>query len=134
MFDTMNQAMPCLSLMRKGGFIVSISGTAFGSGLKQKMPTIPLLVRCILSTLGTIILWRCWRFGVSYSHCFMEPSRKDLSRLSGWVDEGKLKPVVGKAIGLDDLDGIRQGCGEVYRGKGGLGKFVIRVHVTEDVQ
>ncbi len=47
--------------------------------------------------------------------------------MRGWVDEGRLKPVVGQRAKLSDIDGVRSGCQQILEGKGGVGKFVIEI-------
>jgi hypothetical protein len=47
--------------------------------------------------------------------------------LAQWVDEGKVKTVIGRQAKFSDIDSVRKGCQEVLDGKGGLGKFVIDI-------
>jgi NADPH:quinone reductase-like Zn-dependent oxidoreductase len=114
--------------MKRGGIIVSISGLVFGPGLKTKVPDMPVMLRWILNAIGMVVTFWTSMSGVKYLPHFMEPSSKDLARLSQWIDDGKLKPVVGRVARLDDLDAVRAGCQEVFDGKGGIGKFVIEIH------
>jgi NADPH:quinone reductase-like Zn-dependent oxidoreductase len=126
-YDTMGQGLACLPLMKKGGIIVSISGMPFGSDLKVKMPTMPVMIRWLLNAIGAVIQFRAQMYGVRYFYHFMQPSGKDLKRLSEWIDQGKIKPVVGRVALLDGLKDVREGCQHVFSGKGGVGKFVIEI-------
>jgi NADPH:quinone reductase-like Zn-dependent oxidoreductase len=58
---------------------------------------------------------------------FMKESAEDLERLSGWIEQGKIKTVVGRVANFEDIDAVREGCWEVYNGKGGIGKFVVDI-------
>jgi hypothetical protein len=57
----------------------------------------------------------------------MSPSKEDLEFLTGLVDQGKLKPIIGRQATLSDIAGIRKGCQEIFDKKGGIGKFVINI-------
>ncbi|KAG4074371.1 hypothetical protein HA402_008780 [Bradysia odoriphaga] len=128
MFDTMGQATALLKILKKGAVIVSVSGIPFGPDLKKGTPDLPMHVECLLSFLGGITKFRAWCHGVSYSYLFMEPNASDLARLSQYIDDGMLKPVVGRVAKFENLQEVRAGCQEVYTGKGGIGKFVIEVN------
>lgn len=56
---------------------------------------------------------------------FLEGSGENLEEIAGWVKEGKLKPVVGRAVQMRELEEVKAAAGQVYEGKGGLGKTVI---------
>ena len=63
----------------------------------------------------------------SYKALVMVGNAKDLERLSGWVEEGKVKPIVGSVSKLSDIEGVRKGCQQLLDGKGGVGKFVVEI-------
>lgn len=127
MFDTMAQTVAMLNVMKKGSMIVSVSGVPFGPDLRRRTSDLPMLVGWLLNAIGSITQFRAWRYGTTYSYLFMHPSASDLSRLSQWISEGKLKPVVGRIAKFDNLQELKDGCQEVYSGKGSVGKFVIEV-------
>jgi NADPH:quinone reductase-like Zn-dependent oxidoreductase len=81
--------------------------------------------------LGLVQLWYGWKlWGTKVKYEFLSADtndRGDLDGLAELVREGKIKPVVGKVVDLDDINGVRQGCTEVFTGKGGIGKFVIAI-------
>ncbi|VUC32860.1 unnamed protein product [Clonostachys rosea] len=125
MFDITGQAMPSLHLMKKNGLILTINGIPFGESVKQRLPNLPLIPRLIFNTYGTVVQFRASRYGVKYFHVFVRPSAEDLTRLRGWVEQGLIKPVVGKVAKFEDIKAVREGCLEIASGKGGIGKFVI---------
>lgn len=127
MFDTMGQTVDCIKILKKGAVVVSVSGIPFGPDLKRRSPDLPIYIGFLLNFLSLITRFRTWWHGVSYSYLFMQPKASDLARLSQWIDKGMLKPVVGRVAKFDNLQEIRDGCQEVYTGKGGIGKFVIEV-------
>lgn len=127
MYDTMGHGVSLLPLMKKGGIIVTISGLPFGPKMKTGMPEMPTAMRWILNSIGGINQFRAQRYGVTYLHLFIEPSAEDLKRLATWIDEGKIKPVVGVEATFDDLEKIREECQRIYSKKGSIGKFVINI-------
>lgn len=127
MYDTMGHGVSYLPLMKKGGIIVTISGLPFGPKLKTGMPEMPTAMRWILNAIGGINQFRAQRYSVTYLHLFIEPSAEDLKRLATWIDEGKVKPVVGVKAAFDDLEKIREECQRIYSKKGSVGKFVIDI-------
>lgn len=127
MFDITGQAMSSLQLIKKGGLILTVAGAPFGESLKEAMPNMPFLPRYGLLAYGSFLQFRARRYGVEFHHVFMRPSAEDLARLRGWVDEGLVKPLVGKTAQLEDIKAIREACEEIHSGKGGTGKFVIEV-------
>ncbi|KAF4969189.1 hypothetical protein FSARC_3565 [Fusarium sarcochroum] len=134
-FDTTGQAMEFLSLMVPStSMIVSIStkpsaSTFQGSSVMQRPdnPQLPLIGRVFLDAADTLRRARAWRWGVKYMYLFLNPNREDLDQLTGYVEKGQLKPVVGARVNLRDIDAVRQACELTYKGKGGLGKTVIDV-------
>jgi hypothetical protein len=43
------------------------------------------------------------------------------------MEDGKLRPIVGKSVKLEDIRAIREACTQVSSGKGGIGKMVIEI-------
>jgi hypothetical protein len=58
---------------------------------------------------------------------FLEPNKGDLDTLRGYVEEGKLIPVVGARVDMRDINKVREACEVIYKGKGGLGKTVLEM-------
>ncbi|ETN40199.1 uncharacterized protein HMPREF1541_04475 [Cyphellophora europaea CBS 101466] len=138
LLDTTGQAMSFLSLMvPHTSRIVSISTSPSGAQLQEcqmmKRPhglppvQVPSWVRMTLNVTDGVRQLRAKRWGVEYGYLFLEPNGEDLRTLSGYVAEGKLRPVVGRRVDLRDLEGVREACSTVYGGKGGVGKVVVNV-------
>jgi NADPH:quinone reductase-like Zn-dependent oxidoreductase len=128
MYDNMGgAAMASLHLMKKGGVIVSVSGLPKGTAIKRIMPRMPWVVEKAINGVFWVSQMRAARYGVFYDCLLMRPSGSDLKRLAGWIEEGKLRPVVGRTASFTDLEDVRKGCQEVYDAKGGVGKFVIEI-------
>merc|ERR1712000_331266 len=135
LFDTTGQSMQFLSLMvPKTGFIVSISTTPSASTLQASNvmqrpdnPRIPLIGRLFLDATDSLRKVRAWRWGVTYLYWFLQPNGGDLDKLRGYVEEGKLVPVVGLKVNLRDVEKVREACLQTYNGKGGLGKTILEV-------
>lgn len=127
MFDTVGIAMECLSLLRpKTGYIVSIATTPRGDDFaKAANINISFPFRHILNYIDTLRTWRASRWDIKYKYMFMEPSGKDLEELKKYVENGKLRPVVGIKAHYKDVDAVKEACDVVFRAKGGIGKSVI---------
>jgi NADPH:quinone reductase-like Zn-dependent oxidoreductase len=131
----MGQAMPYLSLMKaKNSLIVSISTTPSGKTLQnagimqgEEKPSVPFLVGSLLDAVDSVRRMRASRWGVTYLYMFLEPNAKDLDTLTGYVEEGKVRPVVGTRVSMMDIEKVKEACNVIYNGKGGLGKTVIEV-------
>jgi NADPH:quinone reductase-like Zn-dependent oxidoreductase len=128
MFDTMGLTFACLPLMKpKTGLILSISTPPAGSKIVTHMPRTPFIIQRALDIVDCYYRWRVGRWNVGYDTFFGELKVSDLDRLSVFVIEGKLKPVVGLTAKLSDLQAVKDGCALVKSGKGGVGKFVIMI-------
>jgi len=127
MFDTVQSTLGALAVVRKGGAIVSVSTAPSGEMMRKHMPGMPLVLVWVLDLVDWFFrTWTGWS-GVAYSYLFMHPDGEDLAVLAKLVDEGKLRPVVGRTAKLSDIEGVRSGCQQIYDGKGGIGKFVIEI-------
>lgn len=127
MFDTMGQAMPSLHLMKKGAMIITVTPPPFGPGLRGGTRRTRLPVRLLLEIIGAVGQYRASRRGVDYRWLGMHPSAEDLARINQWIEEGIFRPVVGRVAKFDNLQDVRDGCQQVFSGKGGVGKFVIEI-------
>jgi NADPH:quinone reductase-like Zn-dependent oxidoreductase len=127
MLDTAGQTLSALKVVKKGGVIVSISTVPSGDQMMKQMPDLKFYLRFALNFVDWVLRsWTKWN-DVDYGYMSLEGNREDLERLTGWVEEGSLRPVVGEMAGLSDIEGVRRGCGRILDGKGGVGKFVIEI-------
>lgn len=90
-------------------------------------PRIPLFGRLFLDAGDMARKLRARRWGVEYMYWFLDPNGEDLDTLRGYVEEGKMVPVVGATVDLRDIEKVREACMIVYNGKGGLAKAVFEV-------
>ena len=133
--DTIGQAMHFLSLMTPStGLIVSISLTPSGTQLQESSfmkrpgnPQVPLVARIFLDGMDAIRKLRARRWGVDYEYFFLQSSAEELEKVTTFIEEGKLVPVVGSRTDLRDLEKVREACELVRKGKGGIGKAVFNV-------
>lgn len=114
--------------------IISISTVPGGSTLQSSelvqradKPRLPWLVCVFLDVGDAIRRYRARRWGVEYEYLFLESNAVELGEVARCVEEGKLRPVVGSVVKLRDMEAVREACGMVYKGKGGVGKAVIEV-------
>ncbi|KAL2843277.1 chaperonin 10-like protein [Aspergillus pseudodeflectus] len=139
LFDTTGSAMEYLCLMRpQTGCIVSISTAPSGMQLQDSAvmrlphrPVLPIIPRVVLNVADLVRRMRAWRYGVRYEYMFLEPSGEDLDSLRGFVEGGKVRTVVGEAVDMQDIEGVRRACQVVYENRGGLGKVVMRIATAE---
>ena len=128
MIDTIGGTLSYMSLLKpKNGLILSISTVPSGNMLKKPFPQIPFYVRIPLDLVDWYYRWRVGRWGADYECVLVEMNSQDLDRLRNWVDGGKIRPVVGKTVRLDDLTAVRDGCNDIYSTHGGTGKMVIEI-------
>jgi NADPH:quinone reductase-like Zn-dependent oxidoreductase len=109
--------------------VVACAGPAPPSGrnLRKISTEIPFLIEKILDVLDSIFRWWVGRYQVEFDSVLMKPNGGELERIKEWVEEGKIKPVVGKVLKFAKLEGIREECSRIMKGKGGVGKVVIDI-------
>ncbi|KIW15099.1 hypothetical protein PV08_07886 [Exophiala spinifera] len=135
-FDTTGIAMRYLALMRPKGTIVTVSILPSGDVLqnssvmrrspeKEDKAIVPFPIRIGLNVMHRIRVARASRYGVKYSSIFLETNAADLDSIRQWVEESKLKTVVGTKTYFKDIAEVRNACQVVFDGRGGVGKSVI---------
>ncbi|CAI7605262.1 unnamed protein product [Penicillium crustosum] len=131
LFDTVGSAMEYLSLMKpKSGRIVSVATMPSGNQLQEfsvNDQNIPIALRMALNAFDYVRKLRAGRYSVEYSYMFLSPNGQDLDELRKYVEERRLRTVVGTTVELSDIEAVRSACQVVYSGKGGLGKAVVKV-------
>lgn len=129
-FDTMREAVRYVSVVKpETGLVGSISTLPNGAQIAVSYPITPRVLRVALDVVDWYYRWRVQRWRVGYVFVMLDPklSGESLARLAGWMQDGRLRPVVGRTADLEDLGAVIEGCEEVQRGKGGVGKFVVKI-------
>jgi len=128
LFDTIGLSWSYLSLVKpKTGHIVTIAMIPSGKQMEPQFPDAPWWIMRCLDLVHGFYEWRARRWEVGYHHWICSPNSSDLRRISEWVAEKKLKPVVGRVAKLEDISEIKAICEQLYTGKGASGKFVIEI-------
>ncbi|KAJ6026903.1 uncharacterized protein N7446_004495 [Penicillium canescens] len=135
LFDTTGAAMEHLCLMRaQSGCIVSVATMPSGDELQNSAlmqlphnPRLPMAVKMFLNVMDCVRKLRARRYGAEYSYLLLGSTGQDLDDLRGYVEDGRLRTVVGNTVKLADIEAVRSACQVVYSGKGGLGKTVVKV-------
>lgn len=127
MFDTMGGALSSLSLVKRGGVIVSISLLPNGTEFNKIHPGVPFWLRCIMNAFDWVVKAWTKRMGIYYQYLAVPSGTEELDLLTEFIEEGKLKAIVGRKTKLSDIEGVRAGCQQIYDAKGGVGKFVIEI-------
>jgi NADPH:quinone reductase-like Zn-dependent oxidoreductase len=127
MFDTQRYTFSAPNVMKEGGQIVSISTIPNGTSFKMKNTGVPVWLEYVMNFVDWVLTsWMSWK-GIGYRYMVMRSSGEDLERLAKWVEEGKVKSVVGECVKLSDIGAVRENCQRILDGKGGVGKFVVEI-------
>jgi len=130
LFDTVGMTWTHLSLVSKQGVIVCIS-TSPNSPPAKEMRKMGLSVGWyVYMAVDMLDFWnrfKAWMNGVKYSYLCSTPEQKDLKTLVKWVEEGKVRPVVGSTAALMEEKAVVEGCQKLFDGHGSVGKFVVTV-------
>jgi NADPH:quinone reductase-like Zn-dependent oxidoreductase len=120
-FDTMNQAAQFGGLLKKGGKVVSISGT----------PTIEALGKQPLGVRAFMFLSRnraaekaAKKAGCSWEYIFMQPIGEDLAEIAKYVESGDIQPIIDTEA--SSLDEFKVAVDKLFSGRS-KGKCVIKV-------
>ncbi|TVY54392.1 2-methylene-furan-3-one reductase [Lachnellula cervina] len=128
LIDSIGATVSSLALLKKGGMIVACAGPpSSGRDLKNVSTDVPYLVEKILNLVNAVVRWWVGRYQVKFDTVLMKANGGDLERIKTWVEEGKLRPVVGKVLKFVDLEGIKEEGERIMKGKGGVGKVVIDI-------
>ena len=107
--------------------MIFVAGLPSGQNLKPIMPEVSSFFIAVLDFLDSIRRWRVSRKGVKYDSVGQKPSGNDMQRIAKWLEEGKVRSVVGKVVKLSDLQGIKDACTQIASGKGGIGKVIVKI-------
>lgn len=92
------------------------------------IPSVPLWAQILFNVIDAYFKFRIQCLGgVQYDNILQKPCKQDLQRIVTWVEEGKLKPVVGQILKLEDIEGLKAVYARLATGKGGIGKVVVQI-------
>ncbi|KAH8700926.1 chaperonin 10-like protein [Talaromyces proteolyticus] len=116
-------------LLKNSGSITSIYGTIDSKSVKAAIPNlhIPLLVQLALDFRAGWKWLHAWWYGIYWQGTLQNANSPDLQRVAGWVDEGKLKPIVGRTVKFEDIKAVREACVQMSSASRSIGKTVIEI-------
>lgn len=66
--------------------------------------------------------------GLRFDSALQKPNREDMQLIAKWAEKGKLRPIVGKTLKLEDIKGLREVCTQLLSKKGAIGKVVVEIN------
>ena len=119
-FDSLgaDSELASIRAVKRGGVVVGIGGLPDGPFAKQWLPA---FVRPALWLITGKRRRAAAKAGVRFTYLFMRPDGAELAELAGWIDAGKLRPVIHKTYPLAD---VREAFAELERGRA-RGKIVV---------
>mmetsp|Transcript_66 Transcript_66/g.76 ORF Transcript_66/g.76 Transcript_66/m.76 type:complete len:357 (+) Transcript_66:90-1160(+) len=122
--DTMGQAAQFGGLLKKGGKVVSISGTPTIEALSAKND-MPLIVRGIMFLTRNRAAERAaTKAGGTWEYIFMSPNGEELAEIGKYIESGDIHPVIDTEA--PSLDEFKLAADKLYSGRA-KGKCVIKV-------
>lgn len=121
----MNQASEFGGLIKKGGKIVSISGTPTIEAIQSAMGSQSLLVRAFMfMSRNRSAEKTAKKAGAFWQYLFMAPNGKELAEIAKYVESGDIIPIIDtEAASLDDFE---VAVNKLFSGRS-KGKCVIKV-------
>ncbi|KAL9593938.1 MAG: hypothetical protein Q9219_007304 [cf. Caloplaca sp. 3 TL-2023] len=128
-FDTTGEALKFMPLLKpQSGRIISIATIPSGDTMRSTLtPAIPAYFRLPLNLAWSYGQWWAWWYGVRYEWMGLRANGKDLAVIGDLLEQKRIRPVVGQVASFNDEKAVREGCDMIYRGKGTVGKFVIKI-------
>jgi NADPH:quinone reductase-like Zn-dependent oxidoreductase len=122
-----------IPLVKPDGVLLSIASLPRSELAKKDMPGMPFWIGWFLNVVNWYYSWKLSGKNINYDFVFGAHRNGDLDKIGEWVEEKKLKAVVGKVVDFSNLKAMRDGCSEIITWTGTVGKFVIRL-VSEDAK
>jgi alcohol dehydrogenase len=121
-FDTLGGASELASIaaVKPGGTVVGIGGLPDAAFAREWLPA---WVRPALWLMTGKRRHAAARRGVRFTYLFMRPDGEQLAELAGWIDAGKLRPLLHATFALAD---VREAFRELERGRA-RGKIVVTI-------
>jgi alcohol dehydrogenase len=123
-FDTLGGASELASIaaVRRGGTVVGIGGLPDAAFAREWLPA---WVRPALWLLTGKRRRAAARRGVTFTYLFMRPDGAELAELAGWIDAGKLRPLLHETFAFTP-GGVRDAFRELEGGHA-RGKIVVTI-------
>jgi NADPH:quinone reductase-like Zn-dependent oxidoreductase len=121
-FETLGGASEreALTLVKQGGIVVGIGGLPDMPFARKHLPAMmrPAVWMATLPRRRAAA-----RAGVRFEYLFMRPDGAQLAELAGWIDEGRLRPIIHRTYPLDQ---VKDAFAELERGRA-RGKIVVTI-------
>lgn len=119
-FDTLggDSELASIRATKRGGVVIGVGGLPDGPFAKAWMPA---FVRPALWLLTGKRRRAAARAGVRFVYLFMRPDGDQLAELAGWIDAGKLRPLIHRTYPFAD---VREAFAELERGRA-RGKIIV---------
>jgi NADPH:quinone reductase-like Zn-dependent oxidoreductase len=112
----------------KEGVAISIASAPSAKLFREMMgPTLPSWIPWILVLVNVWYNLHLWGTNVKQEFVSGNLQDREAVEIAGeWIAQDKIRPVMTVAD-MDDLEKVREKCSLVAKGKGGIGKLVIRI-------
>lgn len=121
-FDTLGGASELASLaaVKPGGTVVGIGGLPDAAFARARLPA---FTRPAIWLMTGKRRRAAARAGATFTYLFMRPDGAELAELAGWIDAGRLRPVLHRTYPLAE---VREAFAELERGRA-RGKIVVTI-------
>jgi len=121
-FDTLggDSELASLAAVKRGGVVVGVGGLPDGAFAKQRLPA---FARPVIWLATAKRRRAAARAGARFVYLFMRPDGAQLAELAGWIDAGRLRPIL---HGTYPFAEVREAFAELERGRA-RGKIVVTI-------
>jgi NADPH:quinone reductase-like Zn-dependent oxidoreductase len=120
-FDTLGETeLASIAATKRGGTVVGVGGLPDGEFAREHLP---FYARPAIWLMTGKRRHTAAKAGVHFVYLFMRPDGAELAELAGWIDAGRLKPLIHATY---PLAGFREAFAELERGRA-RGKIVLTI-------
>ena len=121
-FDTLggDSELASLAAVKRGGVVVGVGGLPDGAFVKQRLPA---FARPVIWLATAKRRRAAARAGARFVYLFMRPDGAQLAELAGWIDAGRLRPILHRSYPFAE---VREAFAELERGRA-RGKIVVTI-------
>lgn len=128
-FDVSDQPWAHAMITKPGGFVAALRGAPTAETAKNILDTEPGYILSAILWAGNFATSRfAWWYGLNYEAVFVKADGKGLGEITGWIEQGKIKPIVDSVY---DLKNAREAMEKLESGRA-TGKVIISVDDTLD--